>query len=260
MAGTAFIGRTRALMMIELDRAWRTRTTWIVAAAMLGVAALVTLGAATSGAIGRAAGAAPAAATMPAPVQELRTALSGLAALRVFVVLLGILCVTTEFHHGDIVWRFLAEPSRAVVVAAKGGACALIGAFLGLLVVQVGILIEVGFGSPGATFGLSSSEALQAVAGSVFGAALAGVLGVGIGAAVRNQTAAVVGTLVAVLLVEPLLSSLAPQAGAFLPSAAAAAAAGHAAAMGWSAGLALSAGYAALAVIVGGVLCVRRDV
>jgi ABC-2 type transport system permease protein len=170
------------------------------------------------------------------------------------------LCVTTEFHHGDIVWRCLAEPSRGVLVAAKAGACALTGALLGLLAVQVGILIEVGFGSPGATFGLTSTEALQAVAGSVLGAAMAGVLGVGIGAAARNQTAAVVGTLVAVLLVEPVLTSLAPHVGAFLPSAAAAAAAGHAAAMGATAGLVLTAAYAALAVGVGGVLCARRDV
>ncbi|MDQ4098125.1 MAG: hypothetical protein M3144_09690, partial [Actinomycetota bacterium] len=164
------------------------------------------------------------------------------------------------FHHGDIVWRCLAEPSRGVLVAAKAAACGLIGALLGLLAVQIGILIEVGFGSPGATFGLTSSEALQAVAGSVAGAALAGVLGVGIGAAVRNQTAAVVGTLVAVLLVEPVLTSLVPGAGAFLPSAAASAAAGHAAGMGATAGLLLTAGYAALAAGAGGVLCARRDV
>jgi hypothetical protein len=228
---------------------------------MVVVAGLVTFGAAhQSHVLATPAGAAPAAATVAAPVQELRSALSGVAALRIFVVLLGILSVTREYQHGDVVWRYLAEPSRAVVVAAKAGACALVGALLGIVTLQLGTLIEVGFGGAGSTFGLSSAEALHAVAGSVLAAGLAGVLGVGIGAAVRNQTAAVVGTLVAVLLVEPVLSALVPAAGAFLPSAAAAAAAGHSAAMGWAAGLLVSSGYAGVAVIGGGVLCSRRDV
>ena len=246
--------RTRALTRIELERAWRTRTTWIVAGAMVVVAALVTLGASH-----QATASAAATAAMRPPVQELRTAFSGVAALRIFVVLLGVLCVTSEYQHGDIVWRYLAEPSRAVLVAAKAGACALIGALLGVLALQVGTLLEVGFGAPGATYGLSSHEAFLAVAGSVLVTALAGVLGVGIGAAVRNQTAAVVGTLVAVLVVEPVLSGLVPRVGTFLPSQAAAAAAGHAA-LGWATGLALTAAYAAVAIGVGGWLCAHRDV
>ena len=255
------LGRTRSLVTIELERAWRTRTTWVVAGAMVVVAGLVTFGATHQAhVLSTPAGATPTAAALPAPVQELRSTLSGVAALRIFVVLLGILTVTREYQHGDVVWRYLAEPSRAVVVAAKAAACALIGALLGVLTLQLGTLIEIGFGAPGATFGLSPAEALHAIAGSVLAAALAGVLGVGIGAAVRNQTAAVVGTLVAVLLVEPVLTALVPGAGAFLPTGAAAAAAGHSAALGWVAGLLVSAGYAGVAVVGGGLLCVRRDV
>ena len=259
-----FFGRTRSLITIELERAWRTRTTWVLAGAMIAVTALVTFGATHQAALpgsGTAAGAATTtAAAVAPPVQELRMVLSGIAALRIFVVLLGILCVTTEYQHGDIVWRFLAEPSRAVVIAAKAGACAVIGALLGIVTLQIGTLIEVGFGGPGATFGLSSGEAVHAVAGAVLSAALAGVLGVGIGAAVRNQTAAVVGALVGVLLVEPVLGALVPKVSAYLPTAAAAAASGHAAALGWLGGLVLSGAYAGLAVIGGGVLCARRDV
>ena len=262
-ASVDFMGRTRSLIVIELERAWRTRTTWVLAGAMVVVTALVTFGATHQAALpgsGTAAGAATTAAAVAPPVQELRMVLSGIAALRIFVVLLGILCVTTEYQHGDIVWRFLAEPSRAVVIAAKAGACAVIGALLGIVTLQIGTLIEIGFGGPGATFGLSSGEAIHAVAGAVLSAALAGVLGVGIGAAVRNQTAAVVGALVGVLLVEPMLGALVPRLSAYLPTAAAAAASGHAAALGWLGGLILSFAYAALAVVGGSVLCIRRDV
>lgn len=255
------VRRTASLVKIELERAWRTRTTWVIAGAMVVVAGLVTFGAThQSHVLTTPAGASPTAATVAAPVQELRSALSGVAALRIFVVLLGILSVTREYQHGDVVWRYLAEPSRGVVVAAKAAGCALLGALLGVVTLQLGTLIEVGFGQPGATFGLSSAEALHAIAGSVLATALAGVLGVGIGAAVRNQTAAVVGTLVAVLLVEPVIGALLPKAAAFLPSNAAAAAAGHAAAMGWLAGLLITTAYAGAAAVGGGLLCARRDV
>ncbi|MCA1676532.1 MAG: hypothetical protein LC799_31620 [Actinobacteria bacterium] len=254
MTAVCHLGRRiHSLLTIELERAARTRTTWILAGAMLVVAALVSL-AATSQA------AAAATTALPAPVQELRTAFGGVAALRVFVVLLGVLCVTSEYHHGDIVWRYLAEPSRALVVATKAASCALIGALLGVLALQLGFLAVAVHGSPGATLGLSSVEAWHGVAGAVVGAALAGVLGVGIGAAVRNQTAALVGTLVIFLLVEPVITALAPKAASFLPSAAASAAAGGASPLGWIGGLALFAGYAVMAVVVGGLLCARSDV
>jgi hypothetical protein len=250
------LGRTRALVTIELERSWRSRTTWVLAAAMLVVAALVSVGATQQA----QAAASTESLSMPNPVDELRAAFGGVATLRVFVLLLGVLCVTTEYHHGDIVWRYLAEPSRGVVVAAKAVACALIGALLAVLTLQAAFLVMCAYGSPGATIGLSQGEALHRVAGAVASVALAGVLGVGIGAAVRNQTAAIVGTLIAVLVAEPTLTALAPNLAAFLPGAAASAAAGTATAIGWVAGLALSAGYAVAAVVTGSILCSRADV
>jgi ABC-2 type transport system permease protein len=206
--------RTKALLDMELERAWRTRTTWTVAGGMLAVAVLVAYGA-THG----SAGPVPAA-------QELRDALTGVAALRVFVMLLGVLAVTSQYHHGDIVWRYLADPSRRFFVAAKAAASAVIGAFLGLAVLQVAAILALLDAGPAGVGGLelTSGDLAQSVGGTVLGMALAGVVGVGIGAAVRSQTAAVVGTLVAVLLVEPLITAVAPAVGALLPSAAAAAA------------------------------------
>ena len=242
-------GRTRSLVAAELERASQSRTTWIVAGAMLAVAALVAYGAVHPATV---AGVAPAAA------RQARDALGGVAALRVLVMLLGVLCVTSQYHHGDIVWRYLADSSRALFVASKALACAVIGAFLGLAVLQVGAVLAVGHLGG---LGLSSHDATQTVLGTVAGMALAGVLGVGIGAVVRSQTAAVVGTLVAVLLVEPLVTAVAPGVGALLPSAAAAAAAGTASSsLGWAAGLALYSAYAAAAAVAGTILCGQHDV
>jgi ABC-2 type transport system permease protein len=245
--------RTKALVDMELERAWRTRTTWAVAGGMLAVAVLVAYGATHSSP--GPAGAVPAA-------QEVRDALSGVAALRVFVMLLGVLAVTSQYHHGDIVWRYLADPSRRFFVAAKAAASAVIGAFLGLAVLQVAALLALVDLGPGGgdALGFSTGEMTQSVAGTVLGMALAGVVGVGIGAAVRSQTAAVVGTLVAVLLVEPLITAVVPAVGAVLPIAAAAAAAGGTAAVGWGAGMALTVAYAGAAAVAGTLLCARHDV
>jgi ABC-2 type transport system permease protein len=244
-------GRGRDLVEIELERAARTRTTWTIAGAMVFVAALVVYGAVHPAAASTGAGGPPTAG------QQIRAAVSGVGTLRVFVTLLGVLFVTSQYHHGDIVWRYLADPSRALFVASKAVACAVIGAFLGLVVLQLAAVMTVAHAG---SLGLSGGEAASTVAGTVAGMALAGILGVGVGAAVRSQTAAVVGTLVAVLLVEPLVTAVAPAVGRYLPSAAAGAAAGGGAALGWVAGLALYAGYAGVAAVTGVVLCRRSDV
>lgn len=229
---TDFVGRVRAQVRVELDRAWRMRTIWVLAGSMLAVAGLVACGA-----------------------SDRAEALKGVAALRVFVVLLGVLSVTSEHEYGDVVWRYLIEPCRAVHVAAKAATNALIGALLGAAALAIGVAVTmVRLGAP------AGAGPLTAASGAVVGVALAGVLGVGVGAAVRNQTAAVVGTLVGVLLVEPLLAAVAPAAGPYLPGAAAAALAGGAMGAAWVAAVLASVAYAAGAAIVGGAICARSDV
>ncbi len=100
--------RVNAQMELELDRAVRTRTTWALAGAMVAISGLVAFGAG-----------------------DRRAVLDGVAGLRVFAVLLGVLAVTSEHQHGDVVWRCLIEPGRGIHVAAKALTHALIGAILG---------------------------------------------------------------------------------------------------------------------------------
>jgi ABC-2 type transport system permease protein len=98
---------------------------------------------------------------------------------------------------------------------------------------------------------------------ALLGPALCGLVGVGVAALVRNQVAALVGTLVWVLVVEGLLLSLlhAPSLGKWLPSAAAAAitSPGGAYLSRWG-GTLLLAGYALALALVGTRLVVRRDI
>jgi hypothetical protein len=99
---------------------------------------------------------------------------------------------------------------------------------------------------------------------ALLAAGLCGLVGVGVGALVRNQVAALVGTLVWVLVVEGLLMSLlhAPSLGKWLPSAAAKAAitSPGGAQLSRLAGTLLLAGYALALALVGTRLVVRRDI
>lgn len=227
-----FVGRVRAQIRVEEDRCWRTRTTWVLAGSMLVVAGLVAFGA-----------------------KDRNAVFSGVAALRIFVVLLGVLSVTSEHQHGEVVWRYLIEPGRSVHIAAKAFTTGVIGMVLGVASLAVGVGVTmVRLGLP------ANPGAPKAVFGAVLGVALAGVLGVGIGAAVRNQTAAVAGTLVAVLLIEPLVTAVAPAVGAYLPGAAAAAVAGGAVGAAWIASGVTTIAYAAVALLLGADLINRSDV
>jgi len=144
---------------------------------------------------------------------------AGLATL--FSLLIGILAITSEFRHGTIRPTFLFTPARELVVGAKGIASGVAGGVLGVVAVVItfaitlvwmkiedvehaignGALLEMGLGLAGATL-------------------LWGVIGVGVGAIIRNQVGAIVGTIVWSLLPAPLIQNLYPKIGRYTPSAA----------------------------------------
>jgi ABC-2 type transport system permease protein len=117
----------------------------------------------------------------------------------------------------------------------------------------------------GITPSLPPAGALGRMVGvALLGAALCGLVGVGVAALLRNQVAALVGVAVWVLVVEGLLLSLlnAPSLGKWLPSAAAQAAItspGYAHLSRWG-GTLLLAGYALALALAGTRLVVRRDI
>jgi ABC-2 type transport system permease protein len=183
-------------------------------------------------------------------------------------LLLGILGMTGEFRHHTVTQTFLVTPHRGRVVAAKLVAYPLAGIALALSILAVTAAVATGWL---AAKGISPSllDARHAVAtghvllGAVLAAGLCGLVGVGVAALVRNQVAALVGTLVWVVVVEGLLMSLlhAPGLGKWLPSAAAAAltnpGGSHLSRLG---GTLLLAGYALALALAGTRLVVRRDI
>ena len=125
---------------------------------------------------------------------------------QVFALVLGILAVTSEFRHGTTTPSPLVVPDRVTLIVAKLGASLAVGLALGL--VATGLAGAIGaaiLSQRGIDTGLSGSEAAKLIAGGTIATALYAALGVGVGALVRNQVGAIVGTLVYLFVLENLL-------------------------------------------------------
>ncbi len=195
----------------------------------------------------------------------------------VFPVLLGALAVTGEFRHATLTPTFLAEPQRSVVLGAKFASQLAMGAGLGL----VAFATSVGAGAGalalfGLDTGLDSSDIWALIGRGVLAMALWGAIGVGLGALVPNQVAAIVVVVAFTQFVEPVLrlasslNEVTASVGRFLPGAASDALVGasfyQVASVGtaqslewWQGGLVLL-GIAVVATLVGGATTWRRDV
>jgi ABC-2 type transport system permease protein len=184
-----------------------------------------------------------------------------------FGALLGALAVTGEIRHGTIRPTLLVTPRRERVVAAKLAASALGGLGLGLLAAALTAGVEAaGLGARGVTIGLGGGDYAQLLAGGALAAALFATIGVGVGALVRNQVAAVAGVCVWLLFVEPILLGDLPSIAKYAPAASAGAIAGAIQSqladslVAPALGALLLAGYAAVAGLAGTIAMGRRDI
>jgi len=187
--------------------------------------------------------------------------LGGIATL--FTALTGLLLVTSEFRFGTIRSTVLVTPRRSRVVLGKVAAAGLAGLAIGgaavLLAFAIGYLCLSGRDVP---IALDGGQKAQLVLGLLLATALWGVIGVGLGAIVRNQVGSVIGLLAWVFVVENLLFGLVPSVGRLVPSQAVNALVGstdeHLVAP--AAGGALLVAWAAVLVAAGAALVARRDV
>jgi ABC-2 type transport system permease protein len=139
-----------------------------------------------------------------------------------FAALAGVLVIASEFRFGTIHPTFLVTPQRTRVVSAKLVAGILAGLVFGLVAEVLAFGIGRGILSArGIDSSLDGRDVTLLLVGSIVGSALWGGIGVGLGAIVRNQVAAVIGLLAWALVVDNLLFGLAPSVGRFTPSASA---------------------------------------
>ncbi len=152
-------------------------------------------------------------------------ALSGAASATIFIAVLGVIAITAEYRHGTIVPTFLATPVRWKVIVAKFLTYLVLGfAYAVAASIAVVLLIWIWISLAGGSFSLAGDNP-KVLIGACVAAALYGVIGVSVGALIRNQIGAVSGLLAYMFVVEPILSAIPATEGVFkfLPGGAASA-------------------------------------
>jgi hypothetical protein len=194
----------------------------------------------------------------------------------VFPALIGTMAVTAEYRHQTLTPTFLAEPRRVIVLGAKMIASLPMGLAYGI----VGGVFAVGTGAAvlaigGLDTGLSDPHTFRNTALGAITLMLWTAIGVGFGALVRNQVAAIVILLGFNQLIEPVLRMIPMMTGhgahltQFLPGAAGEALSGGSGILGldvsmqtlppWAGALTML-GYALVFALIGYAVSFRRDV
>jgi ABC-2 type transport system permease protein len=188
----------------------------------------------------------------------------------VFALILGIIGMTQEFRHRTATPTFLTTPKRGRVVVAKLVAYALTAVPFALAALAVTVAVVVVYaGARGAAPSLTGENA-EVLLSAGLAIVVYAVIGVGLGALLRNQVGAIVGALVYLYVVEPLLSAFSATAAVFkwLPGGALEAmtttfrgpqALAPDLLERWQGGL-LLLGYGLVAALLGTLLSIRRDV
>jgi ABC-2 type transport system permease protein len=168
-------------------------------------------------------GAAGADVTAELPVIDMGLAENQLAALNPFgasmgagsigvvivaVVLLGVLAGTGDFRYGGITGAALAEPRRFRIVLAKAGAAAATGAVTGVLLAAAALLtLGATLLTRGTPFIAPLPQVLGLLGRGVLAVTLLTLVGLAVGLILRNQLAAVL-VMLGALVVEPVLMSI----------------------------------------------------
>lgn len=145
----------------------------------------------------------------------------------VIPLLFGALLATSEYRHRTLTPTVLAQPRRGIVLAAKGVVAAVVGALYGVF----GLVGSVGVGAPvllavGEETALSEPDVVAVLLRTLLATALWSLLGLGLGALLTSQIAAIVIVLVFTQFVEPILRLVAnvwewsASLGRFLPGSA----------------------------------------
>jgi ABC-2 type transport system permease protein len=139
---------------------------------------------------------------------------------KLLIVVVGIRIVTDEYRFGTILPTFVYEPRRWKVVVAK----AIVGMGAGLIIAVIAQAALIAGGL--IMFSLTGNElviddrGIQAIAGSVLAGVLWGGVGVAIGAIVRNQVAAIVGSFVWLMALEEIVAGRLGDLADYLPGSA----------------------------------------
>ncbi|MFJ6216967.1 ABC transporter permease [Streptomyces sp. NPDC092296] len=215
-APTAREGVLGRAVTAEWLRVKSTRTWWGLLLAAMAMPAVTTLGSVST--VGKPGG------LDVTTAQGLHTALSNGFDAALLAAVLGVLIVTTEYRYRTAGDSLTLLPERRWWLLAK----ALVAAPLGLLFTVAGQATVLAVGLPvlsakGVHVDPLHGELLSTLWGTCLLGPFAAVFGVGVGALVRNQVAAVAGLVIYTFLLEGALVEFVPAVGKYLPGGAIAA-------------------------------------
>jgi ABC-2 type transport system permease protein len=141
----------------------------------------------------------------PHTVNEKRDALAGASVVGGLLIVFGVVGAAGEHRHGTITPTLLAAPDRVRALLAKLAAYLIAGAGLGIVLQGMAFAVGLPLLADSAGPDLEGHDYLNLGLGGVLSAAAAAAVGVAVGALVRNQVAAVIGTLAYLLVIEPLI-------------------------------------------------------
>jgi hypothetical protein len=134
------------------------------------------------------------------------TAASGAAPL---AAVFGAIGLTGEYRHRTATMTFLTTPQRGRVIVAKIATYGTVAIGFGVACLTTVIAIALPWlNAKGIDVSLAANGLPATLAGVVAAVALFGLIGVGLGALLRDQVATVVGLLVYLFVVEPILTQI----------------------------------------------------
>ena len=160
---------------------------------------------------------------IPDPLMEpgyLTSVIATAGSASVFVLILGIIGMTGEYRHMTITSTFLATPRRGQVILAKSVTYAILGALIAVANVAVVVVLAMITLAGKEHAPLESGTIGMVLFGVTLGMAIYAVLGVSIGALMKNQVGAIVTAIIWVFLVEALLSVFVDGISKWLPGGA----------------------------------------
>lgn len=140
--------------------------------------------------------------------EEVRSVFASGGVIGLMMLVLGVVSSAGEYRHGTIASTLLVTPDRLRVSVTQALACGVVGLLAGLAGVAITAVIALPWLGSKDAISLGGGELPGLLASIVLYAGLAGALGAGFGALLRNQVAAVVLLLVVLFVVDPAVSAV----------------------------------------------------
>ena len=161
--------------------------------------------------------------TLPPLTVEMsvRMVYSSLGSAYVIVLIFGIIGFTSETRHKTLNFTYLSTPHRGRVIFAKFVTHAVWGVIFAVVNLGFGLPLALWLVNSRPHFEIPTQDIINVSIGTIAAFTLYSILGIALGALIRNQIAAILVSLVWVMLIEAIFIAILPNVGKWMPAGAA---------------------------------------